>query len=274
MTLSHWILILAGSMVVVAAAGHSLLYKRDPRAALGWIAVCVMFPFVGPLLYFLFGINRVRTRAKKLERQSPLYLSVCHERAEETPGDEMPATGPSVQSPELARISDAVTRRPLVGHNRIEIFHNGEQAYPAMLEAIDGAEQTIFLSTYIFETDTTGMRFIDALARAVRRGVDVRVLVDGIGGYYSRPRAGTLLHRQGVHTARFLPPRLVPPAVHINLRNHRKVMVTDGRIGFAGGMNIGGRHLAGRTGNPSRVVDVHFRITGPVVTQIGNGLSR
>ena len=137
-----------------------------------------------------------------------------------------------------------------------------------MLREIDAARHHVFLSTYIFETNRTGREFVEALARAAGRGVETRVLIDGIGELYSRPRAGRLLAARGVKVARFLPPRTLLPEVHINLRNHRKVLLADGRVAFTGGMNIGGRHLADRTANPDRVVDANFRITGPVIQQL------
>jgi len=264
----YWTLAILTILIAMAAAGHALLYKRDPRAALGWIAVCLLYPLVGPILYFLFGINRVRTRAKKLHRhwQFPIYIGY------ERPENDDVAVASSLDVPKegkaIARISDAITRRSLVGGNTIELLHNGEQVYPAMLDAIQGSKHSLFLSTYIFETNATGRLFIDALARAAERGVDVRVILDGIGEWYSIPRAGTRLKKQGVRVARFLPPRLLPPTLHINLRNHRKILVADGCIGFIGGMNIGDRHLAERVENPSRVVDAHFRLAGPIVTQV------
>jgi len=268
MVVLQWALLTLIILVALATACHALLYKRDPRAALGWIAVCLLYPLLGPVLYVLFGVNRVRTRAKKLGQRWQFFHYVGYER----PEDEDAGVLSSLEVPEavktIARISDAVTRRPLVGGNRIEPLHNGEQAYPAMLEAIDHAERTVFLSTYIFETNDTGLRFIDALARAARQGVDVRVSIDGIGELYSIPRAGTLLEREGVRVARFLPPSLMPPELHINLRNHRKILVVDGTRCFIGGINIGDRHLAENVENPNRVVDAHFQLNGPVVTQI------
>ncbi|MGA7801294.1 MAG: phospholipase D-like domain-containing protein, partial [Gammaproteobacteria bacterium] len=167
-----------------------------------------------------------------------------------------------------ARISYAVTHRPLVGGNHIDILHNGEQAYPAMLQAIDNARQFVYLTTYIFEVNRSGRLFVEALVRAVERGVQVRVLLDGVGDLYWFPRASKALRRRGVPVARFLPPRLIPPAVHFNLRNHRKILVVDGTVAFTGGMNIGDRHLAGDAANAARVVDVQFRFTGPVAAQI------
>ena len=265
MDLVHWILI---TFLTLVAAGHALLYKRDPRAAWGWIAVCLMFPLVGPILYFLFGINRVRTRAKQLDRQSPFRIDLDDSGPEEL----IASPGLSLLLPQevadIARISTALTRWPLVGGNAIEMLHSGEEAYPRMLEEIEAAQHSILLTTYIFETNHTGRSFIQALAGAANRGVDVKVMIDGVGEWYSFPRAGTLLKKQGVRVARFLPPTLFPPTVHVNLRNHRKILIVDGRTAFVGGMNIGDRHLAGKLENPSRVVDAHFRLAGPVVSQI------
>ena len=264
----YWTLATLFILIATAAAGHALLYKRDPRASLGWIAVCLLYPLVGPILYFLFGINRIRTRAKKLHRhwQFPIYIGY------ERPENEDAAMVSSLDVPKeveaIARISDAITRRSLIGGNTIELLHNGEQVYPAMLDAIQDSKYSLFLSTYIFETNDTGRQFIDALVLAAGRGVDVRVILDGIGEWYSIPRAGTMLKKKGIRVTRFLPPRIFPPTLHINLRNHRKILVADGCIGFIGGMNIGDRHLAKRFENPSRVVDAHLRLAGPIVTQI------
>jgi cardiolipin synthase len=263
----HLLLLIGNIIIALTAAWHALLFKRDPRASLGWIAVILIFPLIGPFLYFLFGINRIKTRAQKLTERSPLEsLGFFDEE------DALPVSIEDVSIPEKysepANISRSVTHRPLVGNNRLEILYNGEKAYPAMIRAIEEAEQNILLSTYIFDTDRTGRMFIDKLAVAVERGVDVKVILDGVGEYYSFPKAGSLLKKRGIKVARFLPPRLLPPAIHVNLRDHRKILVVDGHTGFVGGMNIGERHLAGNTANQSRVIDIHFQVQGPVVSQI------
>jgi cardiolipin synthase len=268
MNFLHWMLIILHFLVAFFAAGHALIFKSDSRAALGWIAVCLMFPFIGPLLYFLFGINRIRTRARKLQHPSLLPSDVDCEQPDDPSQPEISGPALSAEFSEIVRISCAVTRQPLVAGNTIELLQNGERAFPAMLKAIEGSRHSLFLSSYIFETNKTGRQFIDTLTRAARRGVDVRVILDGIGELYAFPRAGTLLKKRGVSLARFLPPKLIPPTLHINLRNHRKILVADGQTGFVGGMNIGDRHLAAVQQNPRRVVDLHFRLTGPVVKQI------
>lgn len=253
----------------LAGAGHALLYKRDPRAALGWIAICLMFPLAGPLLYFVFGVNRVQTRARELSERYPFRL-VGYERGEYSRSDPVvePAGLPLEWQP-LARISGTLLQRPLLEGNDIEPLHNGDEAFPAMLAAIEAAETRVWLATYIFETNRTGQQFIDALARAQARGVDVRVLLDGVGELYSVPWAGNLLRKRGVRVARFMRPRPWPPQFHINLRNHRKILLVDAREAFVGGMNIGDRHLAEDATNEHRVIDVQFRLRGPIVAQVG-----
>jgi cardiolipin synthase len=263
------LIVLLHVTLAVAGAGHALVFKRDPRSALGWIGMCVVFPLAGPVLYFLFGVNRVHTRAQRMIRDAPFRLGVGYERGDYGSRRAVVDTD-NVDSKWrlLARVSGALTRRPLVDGNRIDPLHNGEGAYPAMLEAIDQARERVWLSTYIFETNRSGRRFIDALANAERRGVDVRVLLDGVGELYALPWAGQLLRERGVRTERFMRPSLWPPRLDFNLRNHRKILAVDGEVAFIGGMNIGDRHLlgAGATRNP--VADLHFRVLGPVVNQI------
>lgn len=251
------------------SAGHALLHKRDPRSALGWILACLSLPGVGPCFYWLLGVNRIRTRARDWKLRQTVSLQdqsrYCRWSAERA-GDALPFLLENF-SAQLS-LSDAVTRRPLLPGNRVEPLHNGEQAYPAMLEAIETARHSVVLSTYIFESNVTGCRFVEALTCASGRGVRVRVLLDALGEWYSFPRVRTLLRNSGVETLRFLPFARTRGGVFFNLRNHRKLLVVDGRTGFTGGMNIGDRHLAADPSNPERVIDLHFRVSGPVVSQM------
>jgi len=269
---SAWILLAVHVVVAPLSAGHALLYKKDSRAALGWIAVCLAYPLVGPLMYYLFGINRLRTRAHVLKGEPTKRLKIGYERSDNISTDisqVLPAAlAGRAELASLARSSAAVTHRPLLEKNSLQPFFTGETAYAAMLEAIAQARHSVCLASYIFETNNSGHAFIAALAAARDRGVEVRVLLDGIGELYSLPRAGTLLKKQGIRVARFLPPRILPPAVHINLRNHRKLLVVDGQIGFTGGMNIGDRHLRDPLDSSKGTADIHFQMTGGIITQL------
>lgn len=252
----------------VLTAWHALLYKRDPRAALGWIVTALAIPGIGPVLYWLLGVNRIRTRGRGWQEGGqglPMRVAQQVDGA----GAMAPTALASYRecyAPYLS-LAEAVTRRPLLCGNDIEILFNGDGAYPAMLQAVEDAHRHIYLSSYIFESNATGRRFVEALARAVKRGVEVRVLVDALGECYSWPRISSLLHRHNVPVARFLPFSLGGRGMHFNLRNHRKLLVVDGRLGFTGGMNIGDRHLVAGA-SAGGVKDLHFRIAGPVAGQM------
>lgn len=223
-------------------------------------------------MYYLFGINRLRTRAHRIKGEPKKRLKVGYERPDSI------NTTSTVSLPEslakrfelatLARSSTAVTHRPLVENNTLQSYFDGDSAYTEMLRAIEQAKYSVCLASYIFETNQTGGKFIDALCAAQARGADVRVLVDGVGGLYNFPTASRLLKKRGIKVARFLPPKLLPPAVHINLRNHRKLLIVDGCIGFTGGMNIGDRHLKNRPVVSQEISDIHFQLVGTIVSQL------
>jgi cardiolipin synthase len=255
-------------LLAATASAHVVLHKRDVRAAIGWIGLIWLVPFAGSILYGLFGINRIRRRASEL-RASELRTRrpPAHPRAR--PAVDRIATGRHLLP--IARLMDQVGNLPLSSGNAITPLVGGERAYAAMLEAIDGARRSLGLVTYIFDNDSAGARFIEALAAAVARGVAVRVLIDSVGARYSRPPATGLLRRRGVPTAEFLP-NLVPLSLHYaNLRNHHKILVVDGRVGFTGGMNIRSGHCT--TCGPDAIQDIHFRLEGPIVGHLAEAFA-
>ena len=136
-----------------------------------------------------------------------------------------------------------------------------------MIEAIDSASRSIAFATYIFNHDRAGQLFVDALSRAVERGVEVRVLIDAVGARYSWPPITRLLRRHQIPVARFMRTALPWRFQYSNLRNHRKLLVVDGRIGFTGGMNVDAGNLLAEP-NHRPINDIHFRIEGPVVSHL------
>ncbi|MEM7137137.1 MAG: cardiolipin synthase [Myxococcota bacterium] len=254
-------------LVALLASGHVILNKRDTRAATAWVGVIWLAPVFGAALYLFFGINRIQRRAKELKSGVARY-GVPLEQAPRSPADLDRELGSErARMVELARVVSNVTERPLVVGNDFEMLVDGDRAYPVMIEAIHRAERTISLASYIFEAKGIGAEFVEALASACDRGVDVRVLVDDVGTHYGWPRIHHVLAKRGVPVARFLPALLPRSVTYFNLRNHRKIMVVDGRLGFTGGMNIRqGCVLASAPEAATR--DVHFRVRGPVVTQL------
>ena len=253
-------------LVLAPATGiHALLFKRDSRAAFGWIALCVLLPIAGPILYLLLGVNRIRRRAARLRWPA---LRIGHERGRPSRRDADASDRLPDRLGELATIGERLSRHRLVFGQRIEPLFNGDQAYPRMLADIDRAARSVYLSTYIFDSDDVGEAFVARLAVARDPGADVRVIVDGVGEFYGRPRIGRALKRAGIPFARFLPPRLLPPQLSLNLRNHHKIVVVDGDTAYTGGMNIGERHLLDDGDGRGRAADLQFRIAGPVAGQL------
>lgn len=249
-------------LAAIIAAVHALLHKRDSRAAALWLGVIWLVPALGPLLYLALGVNRIRRHAVSLGVHSVATRPVPENFGE-----------PQILEAEhlrlLARVVGRVVARPLMPGNTIRPLVNGDEAFPAMLAAIDSAEKSISLCTYIFDNDPSGRDFVAALSRAVQRGVQVRVLIDAAGARYSWPSVLHKLRHEKVPCARFLPSSLLAPwrVATINLRNHRKVLNIDGRRGFTGGINIRhGNVLAQK--NKRSIQDLHFFIEGPVVEQL------
>lgn len=240
----------------VLSAGHALLHKREPRSALGWVACCLFLPYVGPFIYLIFGINRARSSARKMRPEF----------------DDGGAVLPSPDSPDLQRfplaaIGARVTQKELLPCSGFKVLVNGDEAYPDMLQAIRDAREKIFLATYIFGHGDITAQFIEELKQAVERGVDVKIILDGMGESMSFPPVGKALRKAGIPFRRFNPFTLIPPSLHINLRNHRKVLVVDGRIGFTGGMNIDDDNIHATPGR-RKIQDIHFRVEGHIVCDL------
>jgi cardiolipin synthase len=263
----HYLVIIVTVVLAILASGHAILYKRDSRATLLWVGFIWFSPLVGAVLYFLLGVNRIRRRALLLRGDLERYSAEANR-----PTDQQLASHNKFQRefPQLShfeRLVKGIVQRPLLPGNRVDPLINGDEAFPAMLDAIRHARTSVTLATYIFDRGSIGLDFVDALGDAVRRGLDVRVLIDATGARYSFPTILRSLRRAGVPFARFLPTLVPIRVLSINLRNHRKILVADGHVGFTGGMNIrAGHRLAGHPSHPVR--DIQFRVQGPVVAQL------
>ncbi|GJE28223.1 cardiolipin synthase [Methylobacterium organophilum] len=256
------LLFLAGLALSLLVSVHALLRKRVVGAAIGWIGLAWLSPFFGSLLYLTFGINRVERRARKLKRRPS-------QQTDETP--QAPAPVPEAYRA-LDRAVQAITQLPVVAGTRIALLRNGDEAYPAMLEAIGQARTSIALSSYIFRDDEIGGAFCEALIAARARGVAVRVIVDGIGSGYFFPAVWRRLRGAGVPAGLFMHSALPWRMPFLNLRTHRKLLLLDGGLAFTGGVNISdGNRVARNPAFPIR--DTHFRIEGPVVEQLAQAFA-
>ena len=273
-TLEPTVALVGGALITsysLWTAGHALIRKRSSRSAAGWVGLCLLFPLGGATLYWLIGQNRIFRRAEKLQERFPDR----DELASSARVSEALLRPVAVDERELeslldvARTADAITRRPLLAGNRVTPLEDGDATYPRMLDAIRGATETVDLCTYLFDGERTVPAFVRALAEAQERDVRVRVLLDGLGDLVAWRAASRALRRAGLEVALFIPPSLSERGLHINLRNHRKLMVVDGRIAFTGGINLRDVHEIRRQPPGAWLArDLHFELEGPAVAQL------
>ncbi len=258
-----FIVSLAGLVYFVMAAlavTHVVLNKQNEGAAVSWLGIIVLSPFFGAILYWLFGVNRIRIRAQAQKQQPNLS------------GNNTLLEGRYCVSEALNErmlVGSKIHRAPYLIGNDVSFLFNGDESYPRMLDAINRSTESVVLSSYIFDYDDIGKQFVDALARANDRGVSVRVLIDGVGVGYAigLAKPDRMLKKRGVKTARFLSTLFTADTRFINLRNHRKILSVDGVVAFIGGMNIRKENLQG-SDSKSKTQDIHFEVRGPVINQI------
>ncbi len=263
-----YLVTLATFCVILATAVHILLKKRNTRAAAGWLGLVWFAPVLGVCLYWMFGVNRIKRRAK-LRLADKQIVPLPDKEAVVSPSfiEQLSGCMEKNGMVQLSRMTEKLTRQPLIQGNKVTPLVNGDQAFPRMLSCIAEAQHSITFCSYIFDNDSWGSRFKVALKDAKERGLEVKVLIDGVGARYSFPSISRSLRREGLDAAEFMRTILPWRFQYFNLRNHRKILVIDGRVGFTGGMNIrDGNCLADNPSHP--VQDLHFQIEGPVVAEL------
>ncbi|MCX7123737.1 MAG: phospholipase D-like domain-containing protein [Gammaproteobacteria bacterium] len=249
----------------IVGAIHALMKKREPRSALIWVIICVFFPFFGVLLYIMFGVNRVKMVMREWRSHGICSLTAAEKQMAE---DEVDQRQDYEAYYALMKTGYQLLRQPLQIGCQVDCLFDGVQAYPEMIKAIRSAESCVFLSTYIFGSTGVGTEFIEALSDAVQRKVEVKVLIDGVGSLYTWPSIYWALKKNRVPVHLFLfPLSSIRGLRYLNLRNHTKLLVVDGKVAFTGGMNIHADNDAKRGVEPF-IHDLHFKLQGPILGEL------
>lgn len=267
-TVAYVLIVLAHLVVILFVL---LLERRQPAATLAWLLTLVFLPVVGILLYMLFGVPTGMRRSRKLA-QVTLRLQEVFERhrlAEKLCVERNPALSEG-RTVAMFKLSANIASMPASVGNRTAILINGAATYRALLAAFKVARHHIHVQFYIVQPDRWGQVLRDHLAVRARAGVEVRVLVDGVGSF-SLPRGfWDPLLAAGGKVAVFKPVRLFARfrrRDRIDFRNHRKIVVIDGRTGFTGGINIGSEYL-GMKPELGHWRDTHMQIDGPAALSL------
>jgi cardiolipin synthase len=250
-----------------------LMAKSDSTSAVAWCLVILLVPFFGALLFILFGYQHVSRPLRRKRRHKQHYkapAALARPEGEADPdaafaGEEGPCKVTLLDG--LAGLAQRFDGYPLTVGNKVEMYHEGEPAYHAMLEAVRGARHHIHMETFIFQPDAAGREFLDALTKKAREGVQVRLVYDAMGSLHLHASRLRELRGAGGKVFAFLPLNPFRRRIQVNLRNHRKILVVDGRVAFVGGLNIGDEYL-GKVRRFGFWRDTHFRLEGPAVRHV------
>ena len=256
---------------------HVLNKPRDARTSLLWISGVMAFPFIGPIIYLFFGINTIPRKAfKKLTSDRTFFASwtggqrgreeevapVFHRSQFQV---QLPASVAGQLSHVLAHYAPDF---PLLNGNDVRIFERAERALDEMMEAMRQAKKHIHLSTFIFNDDVVGTRVMEVLVERAKAGVCVRVMYDAFGSAFASFRLFFWRYRKipNLHLVGFSQANVFKRKFQFSLRNHRKILVIDGKVAFTGGVNFHDVYLS-KEKKPG-VIDYHFKVQGPVVSEL------
>lgn len=266
--MNWWSLFATLAYVALATAAiiSVLRHRKDPANMLAWVVAILGFPYFGAAFYYLIGSPRVERRARrKLRRVRHLHqhLRGSAARSAADAGEVIPASELPPHLTTIQQFGERLSAMPATSGNRIAVSQDAETTYAALEEAIRGAREHIHLAYYIWRGDETGAHFRDLLIEKARAGVRVRVLLDAVGCWRLSRAFLKPWHESGCDVQFFLPLRpFRRRRWSTHLRNHRKIAVVDGRVGFVGSQNIGDEYRGWKQAL-SPWFDTHLRIEGP-----------
>ncbi len=257
LTVILWVVLAIYLCIVLGTVLVVVLENRQPVKTIAWTLVLVTLPVIGLVFFYFFGQNVRKDRI--IHRHTPplslrkLLAATIHRSSAALPAHYAP----------VVQLFEQLNLAVPFSDNRIDIYSDGRSFTLALLAAIGEARHHIHLQSYIIDDDCVGRLVADALLDKAAQGVEVRLVYDDVGcwnvghAFFDRLMAG------GVEVEAFRPVRFPSLTHRVNYRNHRKVCIVDGRVGFVGGMNLARRYVSGVDGTDWR--DMHLRITGPAV---------
>lgn len=256
----YYTLVSVYAVTIVVILGVVISENRNPVKSLAWVTVLLLVPVIGIILYAFFGRSikntrmisrRNRKKLKRMERSRPVDIR------------RLPYPDNLKQLVKLAR---SLGGAYFYNNNKVEVFTNGQDKFDRLFEDIHNATSSINLQYYIFEDDNIGTKLTDLLIEKAKLGVKVRIIYDHVGSFHVRNKFFKKLKAAGIEVYPFFRVNFPLLGYRVNWRNHRKIVVIDGRIGYIGGMNVADRYITG--GKFGKWRDTHLRITGPGVASL------
>lgn len=253
----HWIVLVAYTVIAIVAMITVLLEHRQPAKTIAWVLVLSFLPLVGIVLYFFFGRRTRKNRHIWEKSLNQLTKRSMIEFAEQKQL-ELPE-----EHKELIQLFVNQNFALPFKNNETDVYVSGYEFFPALLAEISKATHHIHIVSYIIDDDPLGRLLRDALIDKARKGVEVRLLFDDVGSWKTPNRFFEQMREEGIEVHPFMPVRFPAFTGKVNYRNHRKIIVIDGKVGFIGGMNLAQRYVKGHKGIIWR--DTHVKISGATV---------
>ena len=253
----HWLFLVVYSIIIIITMVRVLMDNRQPAKTMAWMLVLMFIPFLGIILYIFFGQNTRKERKIWQQSLDQLTKRSMLEFVEQK----------DFNIPEEYRtISNLFMNQNLAlpfKNNEVEIYTSGYDFFPSLLMEIGKAEHHIHIDTFIISDDPLGRLIADALIDKARQGIEVRLIYDDVGSWRTPNSFFTRIRNEGIEVYAFMPVRFPAFTSRVNYRNHRKICVIDGEVGFIGGMNIARRYVQGTPKQSWR--DTHVKLTGAAV---------
>ena len=253
----HWIFILIYAFTVTATILTVLMDNRQPAKTMAWVLVLLFVPVVGIVLYFFFGQN-----VRKMRFISQRCLDQLTRRSMLEFVEQRELRLPDEYRTQIRLFANQNMSLPFKD-NEADIYTSGYDFFPALLRAIAEAKHHIHLEVYIFADDALGRLVADALIARSKAGVEVRLIYDDVGSWRVKKSFFERMRNAGIDVHAFMPVKFPAFTRKVNYRNHRKLCVIDGTVGFIGGMNIALRYVKGTPRQPWR--DTHLCVRGGAV---------
>lgn len=253
----HWLFLVVYSIIIIITMVRVLMDNRQPAKTMAWMLVLMFIPFLGIILYIFFGQNTRKERKIWQQSLDQLTKRSMLEFVEQK----------DFNIPEEYRtISNLFMNQNLAlpfKNNEVEIYTSGYDFFSSLLMEIGKAEHHIHIDTFIISDDPLGRLIADALIDKARQGIEVRLIYDDVGSWRTPNSFFTRMRNEGIEVYAFMPVRFPAFTSRVNYRNHRKICVIDGEVGFIGGMNIARRYVQGTPKQSWR--DTHVKLTGAAV---------
>lgn len=260
MNISPWFvnaLYIVYGLLVVSSIMVIVSENRNAAKSLAWILALIFLPFVGLVLYMVFGQRLRNATILSQQNREKLFNS------NKLPDVDVDALPLSENNKQLIKMCNKFRSARFYPGNEVQMFIRGEDKFDSLINDIRSARKFVHVQYFIFRNDTLGRRMRDELVAAARRGIEVRLLYDDMGCFTVGRKFFREMQQQGVELRAYMRIFQIRPAWRINYRNHRKIVVIDGNVGYIGGMNVADRYVNGDRDLSWR--DTHIRIEGPAV---------